>query len=614
MRYIILFYLFAGIVAHSQYWQQEIDYKIEVNFDNINNQYKGFQKIKYTNNSPETLRKVFFHLYFNAFKPGSEMAIRQDNSADKNTRFKVDIDSLDAKQQGFLKVFNLYQNGKLLETVNSETILEVVLDTPLLPSETTEFSMEFMGQVPDLVRRAGKNSRDGIEYSMAQWYPKMCEYDSEGWNADPYTGREFHGVWGNFDVKIRIDKEYTVAASGYLQNSNDIGKGYSKRKKSKSKRGKVEWHFIAPNVHDFTWSADKNYIHDTYSGPNDVTLHFFYKNDPKIIGNWKKLQPYTAKMMEYFNSKVGVYPYKQYTVAQGGDGGMEYAMMTLITGGRSFNSLFGVTCHELAHSWFQHVLATNETKHEWMDEGFTTFISTLAEDEILEENKEFPMERSYNDYYRLALSGTEMPQSTNANRYEYNYAYENTAYDKGAVFLSQLGYIVGEDILFKTLQEYFNEWKFRHPRPNDFRRIAERVSGIQLQWYLTDWTQTTNVIDYKIDKVDGDSGKTKVVLYRKGLMPMPLEVLIKYIDGQYDIIYIPISLMRGEKNNPYNVDWKVKPDWVWSNPYYSFDLEKGVNDIEAIIIDPSSLMADIDKTNNYYLPKIKKFEDKELEK
>ena len=614
MRYTILLYLFVGIVAHSQYWQQEIDYRIEVDFDNINNQYKGFQKIKYTNNSPETLRKVFFHLYFNAFKPGSEMAIRQDNSADKNTRFKIDIDSLDPKQQGFLKVHNLSQNGKLLKTINSETILEVELYEPLLPSETTEFSMEFMGQVPDLVRRAGKNSRDGIEYSMAQWYPKMCEYDSEGWNADPYTGREFHGVWGNFDVKIRIDKEYTVAASGYLQNSNDIGKGYSKRKKSKSKKGKVEWHFIAPNVHDFTWSADKNYIHDTYSGPNDVTLHFFYRNDAKIIDNWKKLQPYTAKMMEYFNSKVGVYPYKQYTVAQGGDGGMEYAMMTLITGGRSFNSLFGVTCHELAHSWFQHVLATNETKHEWMDEGFTTFISTLAEDEILEENKEFPMERSYNDYYRLALSGTEMPQSTNANRYEYNYAYENTAYDKGAVFLSQLGYIVGEDILFKTLQEYFKEWKFKHPGPNDFRRIAERVSGIQLQWYLTDWTQTTNVIDYKIDRVDGDSGKTKVILYRKGLMPMPLEVLIKYNDGQYDIIYIPISLMRGEKNNPYNVDWKVKPDWVWANPYYSFDLEKGVNDIEAIIIDPSNLMADVDKTNNYYLPKIKRFEDKELEK
>ena len=349
----------------------------------------------------------------------------------------------------------------------------------------------------------------------------------------------------------------------------------------------------------------KNYIHDTYPGPNGVRLHFFYKNDPKIIDNWKKLQPYTGKMMEYFNSKVGLYPYKQYSVAQGGDGGMEYAMMTLITGGRSFNSLFGVTCHELAHSWFQHVLATNETKHEWMDEGFTTFISTLAENEILEEKKEFPMERRYNDYYRLALSGTEMPQSTNANRYEYNYAYENTAYDKGAVFLSQLGYIVGEENLFKTLQEYFDEWKFKHPKPNDFRRVAERVSGIQLQWYLTDWTQTTNVIDYKIEKVVGDSSKTKVILYRKGLMPMPLEVLIKYTDGQYDIIYIPISLMRGEKNNPYNINWKVKPDWFWANPYYNFELERGLNDIEAIVIDPSNLMADIDKTNNYYLPKKK---------
>ena len=614
MRTLALFLLFVCVDAHAQYWQQEIDYKIEVDFNNTDNQYSGVQKIMYTNNSPETLKKVFFHLYFNAFKPGSEMAIRQDNSADKNTRFKIDLDSLGPKQEGFLRVYNLSQNGKLLNVINSETILEVELETPLFPNETTEFTMDFVGQVPDLVRRAGKNSREGIEYSMAQWYPKMCEYDLEGWNADPYTGREFHGVWGNFDVKIKIDKEYVVAASGYLQNADKIGMGYSKRKKPKFKKGKVEWHFVAPNVHDFTWSADKDYLHDTYPGPNEVTLHFFYKNDPKIIDNWKKLQPYTAKMMEYFNSKVGLYPYKQYTVAQGGDGGMEYAMMTLITGGRSFNGLFGVTCHELAHSWFQHVLATNETKHEWMDEGFTTFISTLAEDEILKENKDFPMEGRYRSYYSLALSGKEMSQSTNANRYEYNYAYERTAYNKGAVFLSQLGYIIGRENLFKTLQEYFNEWKFKHPRPNDFRRIAERISGIQLQWYLTDWTQTTNVIDYKIEKVTGVSGKTEVVLHRKGLMPMPLEILVKYNDGQYEVIYIPISLMRGEKNNPYNVTWKINPDWFWANPFYRFDLERDIDDIEAIVIDPSNLMADIDKTNNYYLPKTKKFEDQKLEK
>ena len=179
-----------------------------------------------------------------------------------------------------------------------------------------------------------------------------------------------------------------------------------------------------------------------------------------------------------------MYPYKQYTVAQGGDGGMEYAMMTLITGGRSFKSLFGVTCHELAHSWFQHVLATNETKHEWMDEGFTTFISTLAEDKILEENKGFPMERRYNDYYRLALSGTEMPQSTNANRYEYNYAYENTAYDKGAVFLSQLGYIREKTCclkLFKNTSMNGNsgiqDLTIFVVLPKEFRNTASMVSN-----------------------------------------------------------------------------------------------------------------------------------------
>ena len=146
MKNYAFLFLFFNFICSSQYWQQEIDYKIEIDFDKTNNQYKGSQEIKYTNNSPEILKKVFFHLYFNAFKPGSEMAIRQDNSADRNTRFKIDIDSLDPKQQGFLKVYNLSQNGKLLKTVDSETILEVELDSPLLPNETTQFSMEFKGR------------------------------------------------------------------------------------------------------------------------------------------------------------------------------------------------------------------------------------------------------------------------------------------------------------------------------------------------------------------------------------------------------------------------------------------------------------------------------------
>ena len=600
----ILFFLiglFVLQVGSAQYWQQAVDYTMEVALDTETAIYNGTQKLVYTNNSPETLNKVFYHLYFNAFKPGSEMAVRLKNAADKNRRFKISVDSLTQDEQGYLKVSGLTQDGVKLSPIDSETILEVPLYKPILPGESTTFELSFEGHVPDVIRRAGKNSSEGVAFSMAQWYPKMAEYDREGWNADPYTGREFHGVWGDFDVKIKLNKKFVVAASGYLQNADDIGMGYSDRKKPKATKGNVTWHFIAPQVHDFTWAADPEYIHDTYPGPNDVTLHFFYKNKPEIIENWKKLQPDTAKLMRFFNEKVGTYPYKQYSVVQGGDGGMEYAMLTLITGGRKYGSLFGVTAHELAHSWFQHILATNETKHEWMDEGFTTFISTLAKDEILEENKEFPLEGSYRGYFNLANSGVEMPQSTNANRYSHNYAYESTAYSKGAVFLGQLGYIVGKEKLYEILQTYYDEWKFKHPLPNDLRRIAERVSGLQLQWFLTDWTQTTNTIDYAVSEVEEQDNKTTVLLKRKGLMPMPLEILIQLENGDTQLRYIPISLMRGEKENPYELEWTVEKDWNWANPEYSFVIDKPKEEVQVIVIDPSNLMADVDKNNNYYV-------------
>ncbi|MGB2342538.1 MAG: M1 family metallopeptidase [Flavobacteriaceae bacterium] len=600
-KLILLVFSFFSTSIFAQHWQQEVDYNMSVHLDTETAVYKGVQKLVYTNNSPETLKKVFYHLYFNAFQPGSDMAIRLKNGGDKNRRFKISLDTLSEDQSGYLKVFNLKQDGKIVSTKESETILEVTLNEPLTSGESTVLELEFEGHVPDVIRRAGKNSEEGVAFSMAQWYPKLSEYDVDGWNTDPYTGREFHGVWGNFDVKITLNKDFTVGGSGYLQNADEIGKGYSNRKRSKSKKGEITWHFIAPDVHDFTFAADPDYIHDIYPGPNNVDLHFFYKNDPEIIENWKKLQPITAELMEYFNDKIGLYPYKQYSVIQGGDGGMEYAMCTLITGKRKFGSLVGVTAHELAHSWFQFVLATNETKHEWMDEGFTTFISTLAENIVLKEDKVFPLMNSYSGYLALANSGEEQPQATNANRYHFNNAYESTAYNKGAVFLSQLGYIIGTDNLFKALQAYYNEYKFKHPVPNDIRRIAERVSGIQLRWYLTDWTQTVNKIDYAIEGVVPVKSGTQINLKRIGLMPMPLDILVRYKDGSQEFYYVPITLMRGEKDNPYDAPWHVEKDWSWSNPNYTLSIDRKTEEIDMIIIDPTYYMADVDRNNNTFI-------------
>ena len=600
-RYLLFLLLFCYCISvkSQKYWQQSVDYKMTVDVDVKTFKYNGQQTLVYTNNSPDTISKVFYHLFYNAFKPGSEMATRILSGKDPNKRFKIDINNIPKDEEGMLNVSNVKQNGVGLKIEYSETILEVSLNSILMPGDKTTISLDFEGQIPKIIRRAGRDSKEGVALSVAQWFPKIAEYDYDGWNAEPYIGREFHGVWGDFDVTINIDKSYVVAASGYLQNPQNYGHGYG-GKKSKSRKGKTSWRFKAPMVHDFTWAADPDFIHDIYPGPNGVALHFFYKNNPEIIDNWKKLQPKTAELMRFFNNTIGKYPYKEYNVVHGGDGGMEYAMLTLITGNRKFGSLVGVTAHELAHSWFQHVLATNEMKHEWMDEGFTSYISKLAVDKILEENNPFPLSGSYKSYLNLALSGHEQPQSTNANRYDYNMAYESTAYSKGAVFLAQLGYVIGQENLSKTIKDYYDTHKFTHPTPNDFRRIAERVSGIQLKWYLTDWTQTTNQIDYGIKSVKETNKNTTITLERIGSMPMPLDILINYNDGSYEIQYIPISLMRGEKKNPYNLPWSINKDWAWSRPEYTLLIEREKKDITAIVIDPTGYMADVNRNNNEY--------------
>lgn len=596
------FLMSLNIAVCQTYWQQEVDYKMVVDMDVESHQYEGIQSLVYNNHSPDTLKSVYFHLFYNAFQPDSEMAIRLKNGKDPNTRFQVNFDTLQPQNQGYLKVTNLKQDGVNLVPKTAGTILEVPLAKPLLPNQSTEFTLAFSGQVPSMIRRAGKNSKEGVALSMAQWFPKMAEYDFDGWNAEPYLGREFHGVWGNFDVTITIDKNYTVAASGYLQNKEEVGHGFADTKKAKAKRGKLTWHFVAPKVHDFTWAADPDYIHDIYPGPNGVDLHFFYKDNPEIIENWKKLQPITASLMQFYNNTIGPYPYEQYSVVHGGDGGMEYAMLTLITGGRSYEGLVGVTAHELAHSWFQHVLATNEMKHEWMDEGFTSFISAYAEAAVLEKQDDFPIESSYMRYFALARSGNEQPQMTNANRYSYNYAYERTAYSKGAVFLAQLGYVIGQENLSKTLREYYREFKFKHPRPNDFRRVAERVSGIQLKWYLTDWTQTTNSIDYGIQSVvETDEDQTEITLRRLQEMPMPVDLLVNLKNGQQKLYYIPLTIMRGQKENPYNMPWTQLEDWSWANPEYRFLIDLPKEDILSVVIDPTFFLADINRENNLYL-------------
>ncbi len=607
----IVFALLCGLTSliaqnNTGYWQQHVDYTMDVTMDVKTYQYSGTQKLVYSNNSSETLNRVYYHLYYNAFQPGSEMDVRLQTIKDGDKRMLVDgksrIASLSESEMGYLHATALTQDGMPVKFNEEETILVVDLAKPIPPGGKTTLNMDFKGQVPLQIRRSGRDSSEGVALSMSQWYPKMAEYDFEGWHPNPYIAREFHGVWGDFDVKLTLDKDYTVGGTGYLQNPNEIGHGYeAPGTKVKTKGKTLTWHFKAPNVHDFMWAADPEYVHDIVEMENGPALHFFYKNKPELAENWKNLQPKTKAAMEFFSKNIGKYPYEQYSVVQGGDGGMEYAMSTLITGDRKFGSLVGVMVHEMAHSWFQHILATNESKHSWMDEGFTTFISSLCMDQIMDQNKENPFEGSYKGYYALVNSGKEQPQTTHADRYDLNFAYGIAAYSKGSIFLSQLGYIIGQDKLMETIRKYYDDFKFKHPVPNDIKRTAEKVSGIELDWYLTDWTQTTNTIDYGIQKITEKNGKTTITLERIGLMPMPLDILVVDANGNQETYYVPLRMMRGEKENPYpNLKRTVVDDWAWAYPTYDLVIDKPLDEITGVLIDPSKLMADVDQGNNVY--------------
>lgn len=597
-KYLSVLICFLSLSAIAQnntsYWQQHVDYNMDIDMDVETFQYKGTQKLEYTNNSPDDLNRVFYHLYFNAFQPGSEMDVRLQNIQDPDGRMTTEdkksrIMSLSESEMGYIKVKSLTQDGKEVTYKTVGTVLEVELATPIKSGDKATFEMEFDGQVPQQIRRSGRNNAEGVSLSMTQWYPKMAEYDFEGWHADPYIGREFHGVWGDFNVNITIDKDYIIGGTGYLQNPEDIGYNYGDEgpKGKKGKKGKLTWKFKAPMVHDFTWAADPDYIHDKVTANDGTVLHFLYQDNDSIKENWKNLQPKTEQILEFFNENIGPYPYEQYSVIQGGDGGMEYGMSTLITGERKFGSLVGVTAHEMAHSWFQFILATNEAQHEWMDEGFTSFISSEAMNVVMGENKENPHSGSYRGYTYLANSGVEQPMTTHADRYNVNQAYSITAYAKGAVFLAQLEYLLGNNLQDEIIKEYYNQWKFKHPTPNDFIRVAEKVSGAELGWYLIDFGQTTNTIDYAVKTIEDNTA----TLERIGLMPMPIDAKVTFADGTTKMVHIPLRMMRWVKPNAEN----VQEDWPWAMPTYELKMDKEISKVE---IDPSQLMADVKRDNN----------------
>lgn len=635
----ILFLLMTGfclqltVSAQPDRWQQAVKYKMTVDVNVQTNRFTGKQKLEYSNNSPYSLDKVFYHLYWNAFQPNSSMDLRSrelgkiliNGRPDWDGRVKDRIEKLTPEEIGYQKIISLKMNGVPQPFKYHETILEVMLTKPIAAHSKVVFDMEFEAQVPLQVRRSGRdNPTTKVRYSMSQWYPKMCEYDYEGWHPTPYIAREFYGVWGNYDVTINIDKNYKLAGTGVLMNAGEIGWGYDKpdtdlKPTNKEKR---TWHFVGENVHDFVWCADPEYKHLSYKMPNGgPVLHVVYKykeNNSKNDSAWAKVLSAAATALPFMEKHFGKYLYPQYSFIQGGDGGMEYPMATLLIGYG-----LGTVFHEWMHSWYQMMLGTNESMYPWMDEGFTSYAENLVSKfynkiSSLEQMKEalvrtpgnknleaaietLPEDHSgaYLSYFSLAKSGFEEPMTTHSDHYETNFAYSAAAYSKGEVFLEQLGYIVGAEVRDKILLEYYKQWRFKHPNATDFMRVSEQVSGLQLDWYKEYWVSTTKTIDYKIDSLWEDGAVTKIRLRRVGKMPMPVDLQLTYNDGSTEMYYVPLNLMYGNKPNENPTQKRIIEDeWKWADPVYTVETKHKLTDIKVVEIDPSKRMADVDRKNN----------------
>jgi hypothetical protein len=634
MKHFILFLLVNTtlLLANAQpdRWQQKVNYNMQINMDVTTNKFTGKQTLAYTNNSPQALKKLFYHLYYNAFQPNSSMDVRSrelgknqiNNRPDWDPRVKDRISKLKEDEIGYQKISSIKINGVEQPFVYHETILEVKLLKPILPKSTTTIVMEFEAQVPLQVRRTGRdNPNTTVRYSMSQWYPKLCEYDYEGWHPTPYVAREFYGVWGDFDVSITIDKNYKLGGTGVLQNAAEIGWGYDKEGTALKtiKAEKRTWRFVGANVHDFVWAADADYKHISRKMPNNgPTLHVLYKNkDNKdaVEENWKKVADAAVTVLPFIEEHFGKYPYTQYSFILGGDGGMEYPMATLLSGPG-----LGTVFHEWMHSWYQMILGTNESLYGFMDEGFTEFATDLVENyyenkvtkvnlannaaalKTLDSNAAIlPLLHygNYQSYYYIAKSPYEEPLTTHADHFNTNLGYSIASYSKGCVLMEQLGYIIGAQQRDKLLLEYYNQWRFKHPNSSDFFRLAETISDQKLDWYKEYWCNTTKKIDYAIDSLWEEDGVSKIRIKRIGQMPMPIDVRLTFKDGTTELHYMPLNIQYGEKPAETTTEPRfVHEAWRWTHPTYVFETKQKLATLTKVEIDPTKRMADVDQRNN----------------
>ncbi len=585
-----------------RYWEQRADYDLHGTLDTAAKALTGQMTLKYTNNSPDTLRFVWMQVEQNAFKSGSLNSYVFPPDSRFGARNFEGGDVIDH--------FNEVTAGKQmpLKTRVEGTIMKVDLAAPLAPGHSTTFDVAWHFNIPE--HGADRMGRDGSLYELAQWYPRMCVYDDlRGWNTEPYLGQgEFYLEYGDFNLAVTVPAGYIVAATGTLQNANEVltpteisrlaqashsdtpvhiitQQDLTSGKARPRKTGTMTWRFHANDVRDAVWAASPDYMWDASSWQGHMAYGYYR---PSAIDTWKDAADMSRMSIMEYSERWFPYPYPQISAVEGPISGMEYPMLAMETKSADKYDLYNVVTHEIGHMWYPMIVGSNERMHMWQDEGFNTFINYFSE------ARRFPEKGTYAEriaHDRALVENymqhdVDQPLEVQPDRINPQLLGEN-AYVKTAVGLGQLrDEILGPEIFDDAFRAYTRRWAFKHPSPDDFFHTMENVSGIRLDWFFREWFIENPHFDVAVDTLEqkqvGNIDSLAVLYVNHARGVLPLHVRFTFNDGSTQTFDYPAEI------------------WSTNTTFYEREYAFTGKKVTKIEIDPDKRSVDIDRTNNVW--------------
>jgi len=621
---VLLTTLLLTFTAFAEYWQQDVSYRLDAVIDDSTRIISAHQRLTYTNNSPDTLKVLYFRAAANSFQPGSPMQRKEE--AFGRSRFS----DASAADFGYTEILAFAEDSSFTNSVNYEvdySIIRVLPANPLLPGETRNFYFRFKTKLPSNRIGYRLNYMRG-QYKAAHWYPQICVYDRvEGWVNNQYLGwGENYSDIGNWEVNITIPSEYLVAATGVLTNEAEVFPDSLKKllawenflspdkpDLSFLKGSAKTWRFKAENVCDFVFAADDEWCYDEVVWAGIVTKAYPRREHAY---EWRDAAQTGMNGIKFYCENFGRYAYPQMSITDSWSG-MEYPMLVMCSG--ETPDYYLLFWHEIAHNYFMGAVASNQTDRAFLDEGFTTFLEIAAMENFLgrEDNlnrkdtvykkhfypfDEDRLHRGFRPYMTPALQGYTIPMPLNADKAPEWMIYRAASYYKPVCMLFAVEYMFGREILYKCIREYYQTWQFKHPYEMDMAASFEKSANAELSWFFQQWIYTDKKLDYELNTVklvDSEAGKYtyKIRVERVGEMVMPLRLQALLKDSSKINYWLPLN-----DNPPPSADFIVLSQWDQLRAplvNYEFEITFPAK-IKSLDIDPEHLLADINPLNNRY--------------